>query len=359
MRALVLAFVVLVVLVGCSRPTGNGLPSTASAECAGCHADHGAAFASSPHARATRSPVFQALLPRVEASWGASARARCTSCHEPPHGDDASIGCVSCHAAVGNLGAHDARLVLDLDAPIMGPFAGAHAPHATRTSGLLTSSELCATCHEVSGPDLFVEHTGAEHASAVAATNAPACASCHVPAIADGPVAPGGPTRARHDHRFVGLDPAWGGTDAERAAASEASRALVASALELRFVDGALELENVGAAHAVPTGVAFLRDLWVDLQVTHADGSVETLPRVITLGDRPMRGTTPVALPTDADRIEAHRLAPFEIARVALAPDVVSATAHLRARAIREDALAALDLAASDVPVLEVATVQR
>jgi hypothetical protein len=299
--------------------------------------------------------VFQALLPRVEASWGAAARARCVTCHQPAHGDDAAITCVSCHAAVGNLGTRDARLVLDLDAPLMGPFAGADAPHGVRTSGLLTSSQLCSSCHEVTGPDLFVERTGSEHASAVRATGAPECASCHVPAIEDGPVAPGGAVRARHDHHFVGLDPAWGGSDGERAVATEASRALLDAALEVRFVGRVLELENVGAAHAVPTGVAFLRDLWVDVDVVHADGSRATLPRVLELGDRPMRGTELVALPTDADHVQEHRLQPFEIVRAALPDDVVSATAHLRARAIREDALTALELDAREVPVIEVA----
>lgn len=352
MRGLVLA---LVLVVGCARPTGNGLSSTAEASCASCHADHGAAFESSPHARAAESPVFEAMLPRVEASWGAAARARCVTCHQPDHGDDAAITCVSCHAAVGNLGTRDGRLVLDLDAPLMGPFAGANAPHATRTSGLLTSAQLCSTCHEVTGPDLFVEHTGAEHSSAVAATGAPECATCHLAAVEDGPVAPGGAMRARHDHRFVGLDPAWGATQQERTAATDASRVLLDAALEVRIVAGVIELENVGAAHAVPTGVAFLRDLWVDLDVTHADGTVETLARVIELGDRPMHGADRVALPTDADHVEQHRLQPFEVVRFALPPGVVSATAHLRARAIRADALAALAVSADEVPVIEVA----
>ncbi len=354
MRCL-LAFALVVVVLGCARePEGSGLASTAEQGCASCHADHGAAFESSAHARATESPVFQALLPRVEASWGAAARARCVACHEPPHGDDAAISCVSCHAAVGDRGARDGRIAIDLSAPLMGPFEGAAAPHRTRTSGLLTSSELCSTCHEVTGPELFVEQTGTEHASAVARTGAAECASCHVPAIADGPVAPGGVSRPRHDHRFVGLDPRWGGTDDERAAAIDASRALVRSALELRFVDHAVELENVGAAHAVPTGVAFLRDVWVDLVVTHADGSTETLTRVIELGDRPMRGTDAVALPTDADHVEERRLQPFEIRRVVLPSDVVSARATLWLRAIRQDALAALSVSAADVPEIEV-----
>lgn len=336
MRSLALVFTLL---LGCARAPGNGLPTNAEQACASCHSDHGAAFESSAHARASESPVFQALLPRVGASWGEAARARCVACHAPAHGDDAAITCVSCHAAVGNLGARDGRLVLDLDAPLMGPFEGARAPHTTRTSGLLTSSELCASCHEVTGPSLFVEHTGSEHASAAVTTGSPACAACHLRRLEDGAVAPGGPVRERHDHAFVGFD-----------------ASTLAAALELRFVDHALELENVGAGHAVPTGVAFLRDVWVDLDVTHADGTVEHLPRVIELGDRPMRGAAPVALPTEADRIEERRLAPFEVRRVAIAADAVTASATLHARAYRQDALDALEISPLAAPPIEVTT---
>lgn len=349
----------LVLVAGCARHAESGLSSTSTASCTSCHADHGAQFATSRHASATRSPVFEAMLPRVEASWGALSRARCESCHRPAHGDDHAIGCISCHAAVGSRGARDGRLVIDEERPILGALGHTAAPHATRTSGLLGASELCASCHEVSGPNLFVEHTGAEHALAVTETGAPECARCHVPAAADGPIAIGGIARARHDHRFVGVDPAWDGDEAARGEAAEASRALVASALELRFVDGALELENVGAAHAVPTGVTFFRDLWVDLVVTHADGSTETLARVITLGDRPMRGTTPVALPTDADHVEENRLAPFEVRRVALAPDVVHAEATLRMQPFRADALEALGIDATRAPAIEVTRVAQ
>lgn len=359
MRLVSFLFVALSLLAGCARHADNGLASSSTASCTSCHTDHGAEFARSRHAAATRSPVFEAMLPRVEASWGSLARARCESCHAPPHGDDQAIGCVSCHAAVGNRGAHDGRIVLDVDAPVLGSIGVTAAPHATRTSGLLGASDLCASCHEVSGPNLFVEHTGSEHALAVEQTGAPACARCHVPAGADAPIANGGIARARHDHRFVGVDPAWEGDDAARAEAAEASRALVSAALELRFVDGTLELENVGAAHAVPTGVTFFRDLWVDLVVTHADGRVERLARVITLGDRPMRGTAPVALPTDADHVEENRLAPFEIRRVALAPDVTHAEATLRMQPFRTDALEALGIDPARAPAIDVTRVER
>jgi hypothetical protein len=355
--------IVALALVACSHgesavPFGSG-----ASDCATCHAEHAEQFASAAHSRSSRSPVFEALLPRVEAMWGTAARARCVGCHSPQHGTDETVTCVSCHAAVGHRGASDARLVVDLDAPIVGPWDDADSPHATRTSGLLQSSELCSTCHEVSGPGLFVEHTGTEHLDAVRATAAPECAACHLSRLDDGPVAPGGIDRERHDHRFVGLDPRWGGTDAERAQSREDSRALLDDALELRVSrEGeavVVELENVGASHAVPTGVAFLRDVWVDVELEHADGSIEVRERVIELGDLPMRGEVRVALPTDADHIEERRLYPFEVRRVQLDVAATRATARLRFRALREDALVALELPLDDVPAIEVVAVER
>jgi hypothetical protein len=357
-RRLVLALASLMLACGHAEsavPFGSG-----ASDCATCHASHGEQFESAAHARSSRSPVFEAMLPHVETAWGTAARARCVGCHSPQHGSDETVTCVSCHAAVGHRGASDARLVVDLDAPIVGPFDDADSPHATRTSGLLGSSELCASCHEVSGPGLFVEHTGSEHLDAVRATAAPSCAACHLARIDDGPIASGGVDRARHDHRFVGLDPRWGASDEELLRSRDDSRALLDDALELRVSrDGdviVVALENVGAGHAVPTGVSFLRDVWVDVELTHDDGTTDVIARVLELGDVPMHGETRVALPTDADHIEERRLQPFEIRSVALdAPDV-HATARLRFRAIREDALAALGVPARESPIVDVNT---
>ncbi len=343
-------------VVGCGSESSAVPFGSGASDCAHCHAEHAEQFESAAHARSSRSPVFEALLPHVEEAWGSAARARCVGCHSPRHGTDESVTCVSCHAAVGHRGASDGRLVIDLDAPIVGPFEDADSPHSTRTSGLLGSSELCASCHEVSGPGLFVEHTGTEHLDAVRATAAPSCATCHLPRTDDGPVASGGVDRERHDHRFVGLDPRWGATDAALSQARELSRALLGAALELRVTrDGdaiVVELENVGAAHAVPTGVAFFRDVWVDVTLEQADGSIEVRERVIELGDLPMLGEARVALPTEADHIEERRLHPFEVRSARLDAPSARVTAELRFRAIREDALAALDLPLREAPIV-------
>jgi hypothetical protein len=334
---------------------GSALPfGSTAADCAACHPEEADAWARSRHAQAAASPVFAAMLPEVEASWGSFARSTCETCHAPGFGVDDGIGCVACHAAVGNHGARDGRLAVDLDAPLSGPLGlAAGAAHTSVPRGLLTDDTLCATCHTVTGPGLLAEDTEGEIRISPEADAT--CVGCHAPAVDDGPLTPGTPARPRHDHRYVGVDPPWelDPTDAEAAAASEA---LLARALTMR-VDAAvgrtLVVTNTGAGHRVPTGVSFLRDVWVDVD----DGAAETT--VLRLGDQPTHGGVPVPLLVDADAVQRGSLASGESATAAL-PAAGPLVLHLRARALRLDVLTALgldDLAALQ-PVHELATLE-
>lgn len=343
-------------VAGCRGGGGDPLPLGESrASCGTCHAEQLDAFETSPHAQSSRSPVLAAMLPRVEEAWGLAARARCESCHAPQHaeGDD-DVTCLSCHAAVGNRAERDGRLVIDPTPGLAGPFADADAGHAhgTRPSTFLATPSLCGTCHEVTGPELFVEPTLTEHLASPAFADGEHCADCHMPAIDDGPIAVGAErVRARRDHSFVGVDPPWGASPEDAAIAAERTRVLLASALDLRAHeadDGAIviEVENIARGHDVPTGIAMLRDLGVDAVWIDERGDRSATERVLDLADRPMRGDLPVALPTDADRIEHHRLAPGEIRTLRLLPPPGATALHLTlvARAIRPDALQALSL---------------
>ena len=322
-----------------------------SDDCAGCHAIIAAEWAASPHARAVESPVFQALLPEVEAVWGSAARQTCEGCHAPGHSDEPAIGCVSCHAAVGNHGEFDGRLAIDLAAPLAGPFGASSAPTGAHTSTprtFLTDAGLCGTCHEVRGPELFVEHTLSEHRASPAAAAGDTCVDCHAVPVEDRPAADGGAPRPGTDHRFGGVDPVWGGTDDEAAAATAATlvRVREALALEVRPTPAGREvvLTNVGAGHDVPTGVAFLRELRVDVEL---DGAPFGAP--LRIGDVPTAAGQAVALPTDADAVRAGSLAPGAHVAVAV-PTEGALVATLRFRAIRPEVLDALGLPDVDAP---------
>lgn len=342
----------------------EALPYGASnAECGGCHADQALDFERSAHTAS--SPVFEALLPRVETAWGEEARARCVQCHAPSHVPamgtspaEPGIACVSCHAAVGNRGTFDGRLVLDLGAPLDGPFEDPEftPAHASERRGFVSDAASCLTCHEVRGPELFVEPSAMEHREAVERLDAPSCASCHMPARDAGPVAEGANrVRPRRSHRFIGPTPSG---DLEAYVAD--LRALFAGRVDLGLrIEGdeaVVSLANVAMGHALPTGVSFLRELRVELSI---DGVSTT---VLVLGDRALRGDVEVAVPTDADRLERRRLDPGERREVRVP---VAVARHLEARLVfspyRAALLAELELPASLGPEVVVlrAAVER
>lgn len=276
----------------CAEPNDDPLPlGSDSASCGTCHEDHYEQWRDSPHGTSPSSPVFVALLPEVEAAWGALARETCEGCHTPRHTDEDGISCVSCHAATGNHAERDGMLAVDLAAPMAGPFGDAEptVAHASRQYGFLASPSLCGTCHEITEPALVDEPTLTEYRASPQAAAGRTCADCHLPSDGEERAISNDSTTPRRvrSHRFVGFDPPWGADADERAAAAERTRALLSEALSLRLepVDAGVEVivENVGAGHSVPTGATWLRDLWVDVSV---DGAPSTYARVLSLGDQ-------------------------------------------------------------------------
>lgn len=329
----------LLVASGCTAaPT---LPHGASASaCGSCHAPQRASFRLSAHARSTSSPVFQALLPRVEAAWGRPAREACVKCHAPDHGGDEVVTCVSCHAAVGNRGEKNGALVVDLDRPLASTKTRLqNDAHAVAPRGLLTSASLCGTCHEVHGPGLFDERTLSELRET---DGEDACVPCHQVGGADG-------------HRLAGVDPAWGAPRAERDDADARARALWAKglALSVDFAGGGVRVTLTNQArHAVPTGVAMLREVWVDLEVRDVGGGLLRASRLFDLNATLERDGAPVALITDATRVIPGALPPGASrsqtwARPAGAGGALELLVVVRARAVRRDVLEALELQAS------------
>lgn len=296
----------ILLLVACLG-VHDALPyGTTAEDCALCHADHAVEWEASAHARGASSTVFQAMLPEVEAAWGTFARQTCEQCHAPGHGGDEAIGCVSCHAAVGNRGERDGRLAIDLLQPLAGPREVTNGAHTVAPRDFTTSDSMCRTCHVVTGPGLLIETTES-------AADGTLCLDCH-----------------QTDHTFRGFD-------AELLAQSLAVRIDV-------LQDGSRELvvTNTSAGHRVPTGVSFVRDLWAEV-----DGE----PGILRIGDQPLRGGVPVALLTDADEVRVGSLAPGEEARMRIGAGSV---ARLRGRPYRLDLLDALGLDEELSPILEI-----
>lgn len=316
----------------------DALPyGSTSEDCAGCHVEEAEAWAQSGHGTSGDSPILAALRPLVEDSWGERSRKLCDGCHTPGWGGDPTIGCVSCHAAVGNHGAHDGRTDVDLDEPLSGPLGDAAVPtsaHTSTTRSYLDDAELCGTCHEVTGPHLFVETTYSEYLDADVGQT---CVDCHAPRIADGAWTDGTPVRTRHDHRFAAMSPAWGADAGTAATFDAASATLLGTGLTLRVDGDEVVLTNTGAGHTVPTGVSFLRSVRVEVE---QGGVVVDTP--IELGADLVAAGELVPLVTDADEVRPHGLAPGESRAAALPTG--PGTACLRVRALREDVEAALGI---------------
>jgi hypothetical protein len=364
---------------GCSSSGAGIVGKTDAAACGSCHTTESAAWSGSRLQASGTSPVFAALSSRAAKAWGDEAESRCVSCHQPGYGGDHGIGCVACHSASGNLGNRDGLLVVDTSAPISGPFANpiSTPAHGSQAYSFLESPDLCGTCHQVTGPKLFVEPTLSEFERSPAASTGASCATCHMPPLPAAPVAVGSSVaRARADHSFVGLDPPWGAPPAVAANAASRTLQLLKSGLELSAsharatadsqANAALEVTLANAAgHAVPTGVAFLRSVWIDVALTDANGRSLSVPKVLVLGSEPTRAGVPVALITDADELVPHVLAPgatstLQVAIPASLTPPVRAVVTLRVRAVREDVLDALGLAdrSQEVPTHEVAEVR-
>ncbi len=344
---------VVALTAGCEHGSGDAVVPTRAATCGECHSAQYQAWEQSSHALGG-SPVFHALTAEVARAWGKSAADACTSCHQPGHGDDAGIGCVACHGAVGNRGESDGRLVVDLTRPIAAADCDTPNPaHDTRCSELLTSESLCGTCHEVTGPNLFVEPTLTQFRDSIAPALGLTCAGCHM----DG-------------HRFIGLDPPWGASQEVRAEAAQRSRDLLAEAVTLRVrVEGdqvRITAVSTCVGHNVPTGVAMLRRLQVTVVAVDAAGQlIAEDPVALQLADQPTREGVPVALPTHADAVQHNALQPGEQRTYTLdipawAPRPVHVTATLVGGAFRPEVLTALGLdeLADQVPELLVRQVK-
>lgn len=307
-----------------------------SSECGTCHTQQRDEWSASRHALSGQSPVFTALLPKVEASWGRNARAQCEACHQPGHAGEAFIGCASCHLAVGNRGDLNGAIVVDVSAPVATPKAPSpKSPHTLTRRRFFDAPNLCGTCHEVKGPGHLDEPTLTEFFESPAEAGQ-TCAGCHFD----------------EGHRFVGLSPAWGAGKRERDEATARSERLLSRALKLEVDGREVKLTNVGAAHGVPTGMTAVRDVWVE--VTFVLNGERVQQRALELGAKLEAGDgTEVALFTEAARSTSRSLK-FGEARMWTAPaGATGLDAVVKARAVREATLRALGISDDEVPTLQ------
>ncbi len=290
-----------------AEPTLSPSSFQPSDDCAACHPDHAAQWATSSHAYAMVDPVFRALVELRRADFDGAQDSFCLQCHTAigtrggeivPHFDwDAlspvvqeGVTCEACHRVSALERPWNSGHVIQEGGPVRGGIADpASSPaHEASFSDLLTGASFCGGCHDVIElGGLQLERPYEEWTEGPAPEEGRPCQSCHMPTTT-GPAAVGGPSdRSLHDHRFVGIDvPLSEGftTAAEEEVLRTRIGALLdgAASLDLvaapfvpgEVVDVVATLHNHIDGHNLPTGSTFLRQAWLELTATDADGTV-------------------------------------------------------------------------------------
>ncbi|MCP4534452.1 MAG: hypothetical protein GY831_24935, partial [Delftia sp.] len=227
--------------------------------CAECHADQHAAWQAAAHGQAGGNPAYQGwLLAAIQSTENRMTRF-CAACHTPggmlvgqvrvernwrgfflrPFGDVAreGVSCSFCHSLTATTGLGDGAYVSDPLAPL--PAGQDVGPHErTYSRDWYASAEFCATCHQAQHPDnglplmtTYSEWRDSPYNSGDPAT-AHACQACH----GDG-----------HD-----------GVSQEQLESAAQVQVLGPATVQPGQASLRVEVRNVGAGHALPTGATEL-----------------------------------------------------------------------------------------------------
>lgn len=304
-----------------------------SATCQSCHQDAFKEWQASAHASSARRDPFYDNLEEDFAvkEMGSDFTRWCAGCHTPLALSSGQIGndrwterraelegvsCALCHTIsdvrVGSRGVpHDGSYTTSPDLVRKYPFENSQglgkivnnylirmAPDAHKQSfskDFYSSAEYCATCHTefipTSGAKSF--DTYSEWKNSAYNTDNPAktrtCIDCHMAAYPSDPEKknPGrstkfGPWKENmQNHRFVGANQAlpWLYGDQEQFRLVED---MLRSAAEVKIVSPntekpglltfSVQVTNIGAGHYLPTGVADLRQIWLEVYVQDGQG---------------------------------------------------------------------------------------
>lgn len=283
------------------QDTPEGLPSLSAQGCASCHWQSHEAWRDGPHAQAWKDAEFQEALARTGQSTA------CSGCHLPLANQhprlaagyesadlarpaltenalwDATlmsegVTCAACHVREGT---------------VIATRAAPDAPHPVAVSTELHTSELCATCHQLTWPGAdkpFYDTYGEWKASPYAEAGV-SCQDCHMPAE------PGASAASRFAARPSHAFPAHlerGMSVLLDAPSPDVQRG---SPWELT-----VRLQNTGAGHHIPTGSPF-KTYSVEVTIEALDGTVIAGPDGIELGRT-------VAEEPPWDTLSDNRLAP-------------------------------------------------
>jgi len=295
-----------------------------ASNCGDCHERQLAEWKGSGHSQAHHDGIYRAFAELARKEGGEDLYRFCSSCHAPlaiaagivpgsdPEKDshrfvvDEGVTCDACHTtkSVDRLhkgGGANASLVIEAGEVRYGPIKNPtdEASHESSYSELHTRSEFCSACHTLLHPinGLVIENTYAEWRESPFAKAGIQCQDCHMrtveqavevaqtmrplqtpgPAVIDGPV--------RNDvksHYFAGANSNDDDSHLSQAHAAMARKRLQ-TATEIKLLlpekighkdpfELTVSVANLHAGHAIPSSITELREVWIELILTDANG---------------------------------------------------------------------------------------
>ena len=327
---------------GCGKDSNPGGPAPtpetgpppfrAAATCGGCHPHHLQEWESSMHAFGSVDPLMLAMSQLALQEAGPVAGSSCRNCHSPSlvrqetwlaagnvfsaehpdeNVDEDGVSCDVCHSIqivppVGNI---DFLRDVDPRDPKLGSIADPVPTsfHESLQDDSFRTSIQCAPCHQLATPaGVGLENTFVEWQQSIHSGQGVECQNCHMPAY-QGQASSDGPVRTVHHHGFVGPDYAYEpfrGVDlvAQKAAIADLMKTAVLVSLSVpptlppaATLTVQMDATNAFTGHAVPSGVSFAREMWVELVVKDAAAR-----EILVSGRLDANGD----LPSDADLVK-------------------------------------------------------
>jgi hypothetical protein len=311
---------------------------TSAKECGQCHQEIFNQWTQSMHSRSFKDPVFRAVIDEILEQTGEVRKVqRCLRCHAPIAGvtgrlvdlsipldwelfsdiEAEGVTCDFCHTISGNENLGENISVGAYLYPHRGATAikfgrnpdAVNDSHLTEPSDFLTSSEFCAVCHKYkhSIEGRVIQNTYREWFRSAYRKQETRCQDCHMPSYA-GSTADGAEYRQEvHAHVFTG-----GHQQIFRTAVNLSVWGVVTKRETGSHLKVTTNLTNVGAGHAIPTGVPGIRDMWMNVEVHTPRGDILE-KKTFWYGQSLVNSDGADALPWEAFRIlEDNRIEPQE-----------------------------------------------
>jgi hypothetical protein len=292
-----------------ARNMGNLLlPNTAFPEpsaCGSCHVGIHAAWSKSLHSKSATDALYLKVKDQFVVERGEPAVRLCAACHAPVALMTGEVGLynresvssqqgVSCgfchslesvHSDSGGWLVNPARVRAYVGGDVFAInnnlakvllFAKPRVHREDMLRPVLSSGEVCKACHDFKINGVAVQSTWSEYQASSFPARGVTCQSCHFSsngaanAREAGEVALGRVKSAVQWHRLLG-----GSTMVSSDPQDNLTMLRGALKLEPLLISSRLEVRvrNTGAAHAIPTGVADLRQLWLEIRGFDAAGA--------------------------------------------------------------------------------------